>query len=164
MTETLFTPRTRSEGVRALRIQRGTGEHRTVIWNHINTRISHMDGGHRYEIKVKEGNELLVKVYSGIPSLTVVPGGPVSSGKVTVEFSSVWGNSLTIAEGAEAHVIVPQHRYGSPYKVTINNHGTVTIDAPEENRVRVYGGGQVVGGEFPKGIFGALIDAAVGAV
>lgn len=115
-------PRNRTEALAALSIRRGTDQHRRVSWHHFRTR-SH---DHHYDINVKEGNSLHIDVYSGLPFLEV------RSGHVTVGFHSSWGNSITIHEGASAHVIVPDF----DTKVTITNEGgTFSFEAPEKNRV-----------------------------
>ncbi|MFV8246789.1 MULTISPECIES: hypothetical protein [Mycobacteriaceae] len=140
-------PATHREGMSALNLRRGTGIRRRVDWNHIKTR----DVSPEYPINVTPGNALTIVVWSGIPRLIV------ESGHVTIDFRSSWGNSLKVRPAASAHVLTDGHS-----KVTIDNEGSLHVDAPEENRVRVYGPGQVTGGEFPKSIFGTVIDAVRG--
>jgi hypothetical protein len=124
MTDDYRRPSTQSEAKAALNIRRGTGQNRSVDWHHFKSRARILGG---YDINVKPGNTLHITVWSGIPFLHV------RSGHVTVDFRSRWGNSITIHEGASAHVVVP-----SPdTKVTITNEGgEYTMDIPEgKNRV-----------------------------
>lgn len=116
--------RNAAEAKSALSMRRGTGKNRRVIWYSFRTR-SVTD---RWDINVKAGNTLHLTVYSGLPFLHV------QSGHVTIEFRSSWGNSVTVHEGASAHVIVPS----AATKVTINVEpgGSYTMDIPEgKNRV-----------------------------
>lgn len=138
-------PRTHSEGLAALSAKR-KGIRRHVSWDHIKTR----EVSAKYPINITDGNLLVIEVWSGIPCLVV------ESGHVEIKFFSSWGNSLDIKPGASARVIVP---YGDT-KVTIDNAGSLKVEAPEQNRVRVHGPGTVTGGDFPKGVFGAILDAS----
>lgn len=124
MLKTFYTPRTLAEARRALSMRRVTGEHRTVSWHHFRTRSVI----HEYPINVKPGNQLDLTVWSGIPFLRI------ESGSVTVTFRSSLGNSLTMAPGAGAHVIVPS----ADTKVTITGDTTnLTLDIPS-GKHRVY--------------------------
>lgn len=126
--ETYRQPRNTTEARSALSLRRGTGEHRTVVWHYFKTpRRANLARG-EFSINVKDGNQLDLNVYSGIPFLTV------ESGHVNVKFMSDWGNSLTIMPGTSARVEVP---YGDT-KVTIHNEGgDLELIAPEKNRVFV---------------------------
>jgi len=121
-------PHNHNQAVAALNIRRSIGVDRRVDWHYFETRPPRVS--QRYDINVKDGNNLHLTVWSGIPFLHV------RSGHVTVDFRSRWGNSITIHEGASAHVVVPS----ADTKVTIHNEGgTLTMDVPEgKNRVRCY--------------------------
>lgn len=126
MTHTEYRePLTHQEGLSALKLRRGKGIVRRVHWNHIKTRQAFPE----YPINVGPDNTLYIVVWSGIPKLIV------ESGHVEIRFLSSWGNSLDIREGASAHVVTD-----SRTKVTIDNSGTLTIDAPEKNRIYASGG------------------------
>lgn len=131
-------PRTRQEGLSALSLRRGTGVQREVSWHHIKYRNRSGSLLDHYPVNVSDDNTLLIRVWSGIPKLIV------ESGHATIEFWSSWGNSLTVRPGASAHVITDEHT-----KVTVENEGTLTVDAPAKNRVAVFnrGDGQVSGVE-----------------
>jgi hypothetical protein len=135
-------PRNRKEALAAFNNWRGTGIDRMVDWHYFKTRTRDLASLRRlteepteaqlaaafgrYDINVKPGNTLKITVYSGIPFLHV------RSGHVEVKFLSSWGNSITIHEGASAHVVVPY----SDTKVTITNEGGEwTMDVPAKNRV-----------------------------
>jgi hypothetical protein len=119
-------PRNKTEATAALNIRRGSGVDRCVDWHHFKSR----DIFDHHDVNVKPGNTLHITVYSGIPRLHV------RSGHVEIKFRSSWGNSVTIHEGASAHIVVPH----PDTKVTINNEGgEYTMDIPEgKNRVRCY--------------------------
>lgn len=119
-------PRNHTEAVPALNIRQGQGQDRMIDWHYFNSR---RNSGH-YDINVKPGNTMHLTVWSGLPFLHV------RSGHVTVVFRSTWGNSLTIHEGASAHIVVPN----ADTKVTVADEGgDYTLDVPEgKNRVHVY--------------------------
>lgn len=131
-------PRNKAEALSALSMRR-TGPDRRVAWYSFDIRerkrgltfaeqaALHHENTH-WDINVKPGNNLYVTVYSGIPFLQV------RSGHVTIEFRSPWGNSVTVHDGASAHVIVPDA--DTKVTITVEAGGSYTMDIPEgKNRV-----------------------------
>ncbi|QDH91694.1 hypothetical protein SEA_PHRAPPUCCINO_16 [Mycobacterium phage Phrappuccino] len=130
-------PRTRTEAISALSMRRGTGQVRTVLMREIHLRKG---TSNIYPVNVSEGNSLTVVVETGLPRLVL------ESGEAEFRLHSVWGNSLTIRPGARAKVIT-----NGEVKVTIENEGSLILQAPRQNRVHISGPGDVVGDWLEEG-------------
>lgn len=122
-------PRTGSEAKRMLKNSRGEpdGRIRMVSLDHGNAPKE--APGERVEIVgPRDGRPILVRVSSGIPFLKV------TSGKAIIYADSSWGNSVEVADGAEAIVVASPDR-----KVTVGvDEGgkAAQVCSSTENRMR----------------------------
>lgn len=76
-------------------------------------------------IEVPEGTVLMFAIYSDIPFLHL------GSGRMVFRALSSWGNSLTVHDGAEAHITTAP---GIKVTINIGDHATVTTDIDGNQR------------------------------
>ena len=130
-------PATKSECKRLLSNPRGEKDGKVRVVD-INWEIApDSDGGDRVEIVgPKDGRPIVLNLHSGIPYLRV------ASGKAIILADSSWGNSIDVADGAEATVIASRDTKTS---VDVAEGGKATlVSDTEKNRFREFGKGEII--------------------
>lgn len=129
-------PATKTEARRLLRNVRGEagGAVRQVNLNSHNAPESSWDK--RIEVAgPSDGRPIAINLHSGIPGLNV------SSGKAVIRADSPWGNSINVAEGAEAVIVADP---GSKVTVEVAAGGKATlVSTSATNKFRPHGDGDI---------------------
>lgn len=82
-----------------------------------------------------DGRPIAIDLHSGIPGLLV------TSGKAVIRADSSWGNSINVAEGAEAVIVADP---GSKVTVEVAPGGKATlVSTSTKNRFRPHGAGDI---------------------
>ena len=129
-------PANKTEARRLLRNIRGEadGGIRKVTLNHVNAPDSSWDK--RVDVAgPADGRPIAIDLHSGIPGLLV------TSGKAVIRADSSWGNSINVADGAEAVIVADP---GSKVTVEVAAGGKATLmSTSTTNRFRVHGDGDI---------------------
>lgn len=129
-------PASKTEARRLLRNIRGEadGAVRKVNLNHHNSPDSSWDK--RVDVAgPADGRPIAINLHSGIPGLLV------TSGKAVIRADSNHGNSINVADGAEAVIVADP---GSKVTVEVAAGGKATlVSTAKENRFRPHGDGDI---------------------
>lgn len=105
------------------------GQHRTIVLDAANStsrdkKLTDM------EVRTQPGADLTVEIQSGLPRLRVV-----GDGMVTIECSSMWGHSVTVAADATVRAVLAEQVKFTGY---LEDRGRLLVDGAATARIAVY--------------------------